>query len=172
VTLTWAAEQTGDGRLDLLVLGQAGGGLVPLGVPGDEFELLTDYESDTENANLADLIAGDLLADGSEEVLAIDVHNHNLELLRWEETSSLRRIYRFTVFETKVFRGREQGGNEPRQALLADVTGDARTDIVLLVHDRIALYPQTVPEGQTGTGAGVEQATETDSPSAQKGDTE
>ena len=143
--------------------------MVPLGVAGHQFELLADYESDTERANLADLVAGDLFADGSEEVLAIDIRNHNLELLRWEETSNLRRIYRFTVFEKKVFRGRERGGNEPRQALLADVTGDGRTDIVLLVHDRIVLYPQIVPEGRDSTGADAEVAVGNESPSAQKG---
>lgn len=164
-----AGELTGDGRTDLIVLSQAGVGLVPLGVAGHQFELLADYESDTEKANLADLVAGDLFADGSEEVLAIDIRNHNLELLRWEETSNLRRIYRFTVFEKKVFRGRERGGNEPRQALLADVTGDGRTDIVLLVHDRIVLYPQIVPEDRDSTGADAEVAGGNESPSAQKG---
>jgi hypothetical protein len=31
---------------------------------------------------------------------------------------------------------------EPREALVADVTGDGLNDLLVLVHDRILLYPQ------------------------------
>lgn len=153
-----AGEFTGDGRVDLVVLAQDGVGLVPTGGSREMFTLVAGYESDAEQARLGDLVAGDLFGDGRDELLALDVRNHNLELLRWEKGESLRRIYRFTVFEKKVFRGRPQGGSEPRQALLADLTGDGRTDIALLVHDRIALYPQVTPEGREETpGPGDEQ---------------
>ena len=128
-----------------------------------------DYESDTEKANLRDLVAGDLFADGCDEVTLTDVSNHNLELLRWDGAADLRRVCRFTVFEKKLFRGRQQGGNEPRQVLLADLTGDGRTDIVLLIHDRIVLYPQIVLEHRNSTGADLEVTAKTESPSAQKG---
>jgi len=32
---------------------------------------------------------------------------------------------------------------EPREALVADVTGDGRNDLIILVHDRILVYPQS-----------------------------
>jgi hypothetical protein len=105
-------------------------------------ELVADYESDTENAALGDLVAGDLFNDGCDEIVASDIRNHNVEVLRWAPGSQLTRVYRFTVFEKKTFRGQEQGGNEPRQVILADLTGDGKRDLLLLVHDRIALYPQ------------------------------
>jgi hypothetical protein len=31
---------------------------------------------------------------------------------------------------------------EPREALVADVTGDGKNDLIILVHDRILVYPQ------------------------------
>ena len=149
-------EFTGDERPDLVVLAQEGVGLVPTGGSREEFTLVAGYESDAEKPKLADLVAGDLFGDGRDELLALDVRNHNLELLRWEGEGGLRRIYRFTVFEKKVFRGREHGGNEPRQALLADLTGDGRTDIALLVHDRIVLYPQVSPRDRQGSPPSTE----------------
>ncbi|GIT31893.1 MAG: hypothetical protein Ct9H300mP1_39390 [Planctomycetaceae bacterium] len=48
------------------------------------------------------------------------------------------------MFEQKSFRGAAGGGagSEPREVLIADVTGDDRPDLVLLVHDRVLVYPQ------------------------------
>jgi hypothetical protein len=31
---------------------------------------------------------------------------------------------------------------EPREALISDVTGDGKSDLIVLVHDRILVYPQ------------------------------
>jgi len=144
------ADLSGDDRPDMVLVSQNAVGVVPWGGARTELELVADYESDTENATLGDLVAGDLFGDGRDELVATDIRNHNLELLRWTPEDELKRVYRFTVFEKKVFRGREQGGNEPRQVILDDLTADGKPDIVLLVHDRIALYPQAVPSPEAG----------------------
>jgi hypothetical protein len=56
----------------------------------------------------------------------------------------------FKVFEAHPH-GRDRQGpammrgptsGEPRQVTVADVTGDNKPDLILLVHDRIILYPQ------------------------------
>jgi hypothetical protein len=31
---------------------------------------------------------------------------------------------------------------EPREAVIIDATGDGKNDLLLMVHDRILLYPQ------------------------------
>ena len=48
---------------------------------------------------------------------------------------------RWQVFETHTFRG-VNAVPEPREALVTDVTGDKKNDLIVLVHDRILVYPQ------------------------------
>jgi len=49
---------------------------------------------------------------------------------------------RWQVFEQHTFRGSSDSMPEPREALIADVTGDGKNDLIVLVHDRILVYPQ------------------------------
>jgi len=46
------------------------------------------------------------------------------------------------VFEERSFRGQRNDSLEPREAWIADMTGDGKKDLLLLVHDRLLLYPQ------------------------------
>ena len=46
------------------------------------------------------------------------------------------------VFEERTFRSRRSELPEPREALVEDVTGDGKKDLILLVHDRVLVYPQ------------------------------
>ena len=50
----------------------------------------------------------------------------------------------FTVFETKMFSGGDPREFEPRQVVIEDVTGDGAEDLILVAHDRILVYPQSV----------------------------
>jgi hypothetical protein len=59
-----------------------------------------------------------------------DQHNQLVPMTRWQ------------VFEERTFRGQRGGGNEPREAHIVDVTGDKKNDLVVIVHDRILVYPQ------------------------------
>jgi len=49
---------------------------------------------------------------------------------------------RWQVFEERTFRSRRNDLPEPREAAVADVTGDGKNDLIVLVHDRILVYPQ------------------------------
>ena len=49
---------------------------------------------------------------------------------------------RWQVFEERTFRSRRNDDYEPREALVADVTGRGKNDLIVLVHDRILVYPQ------------------------------
>ncbi|MFT7464672.1 MAG: hypothetical protein ACI9EF_003030, partial [Pseudohongiellaceae bacterium] len=49
----------------------------------------------------------------------------------------------FTIFEKNRFNRSTRGGSmQPREMLVGDFTNDGRTDVVLLCHDRVLLYPQ------------------------------
>jgi hypothetical protein len=52
---------------------------------------------------------------------------------------------RFKIFEEKSYRGERgaaKSGVEPRELIVADVTGDGKNDLVTIIHDRIIIYPQ------------------------------
>jgi hypothetical protein len=49
---------------------------------------------------------------------------------------------RWRVFEERTFRSRRNDSMEPREAVVADVTGDGKADLIVLVHDRLLVYPQ------------------------------
>ena len=90
---------------------------------------------------------GDLNGDGGLDLALIDTQAHFIELVRYDSgeadtTKRLRKIFSFPVFEEKNFSKQGAGGAQPREAIIADVTGDKRNDLILLIHDRIIVYPQ------------------------------
>ncbi len=135
------ADLDGDGRDDLLIAGTDRFGVVVTGRKGQRFKPLASYESDRREARLNDLIAGDLNADGHPDIVLIDTAEHFVEIVTYAGQSDLTRAISFKVFERKSFRG---GGDpmEPRDLAVGDVDGDSRTDLVLIVHDRVLVYRQ------------------------------
>jgi len=101
------------------------------------------HATDLPNVSYADVIAGDLNGDGRAELVCVDPDKNFLEILsRGPEDRWGSRIH-FKVFETdQHFQGRKGSALEPRESIIADVTGDSKKDLVLLVHDRILVYPQ------------------------------
>ncbi len=102
-----------------------------------------------------DLETGDLNADGSPDIVySTSPHNFLGFLVRpggpgerggageqGKARGEMRLAQEFQIFEEKSFM-RRQGSHGPRQILAAEVTGDGKTDLLLLIHDRIILYPQ------------------------------
>ena len=85
--------------------------------------------------------------DGVLDLVLVDTQAHFIELVRYDSGEAdaaqrLRKIFAFQVFEEKNFSRQSAGGAQPREAIIADVTGDKRNDLVLLIHDRILVYPQ------------------------------
>jgi hypothetical protein len=65
-----------------------------------------------------------------------------LDLVSFTADHKLVPADRWQVFEQHTFRGRDNAVPEPREALVKDVTGDRKNDLIVLVHDRILVYPQ------------------------------
>lgn len=130
-----------DGREDLFLLGKDRFWVIPMGIPGYRAETVLSYETDLEDIRYGDTAVGDLNNDGTSDLIALDVHRNLVEVLT-RTGHDLHSSLHFKVFEsdpnTKQ-RGSQAG--EPREALIADLTGDGRNDLVLLVHDRVLLYP-------------------------------
>lgn len=108
-----------------------------------ECKELDDYETPIRDGYLHDVISGDLNNDGRLELVFLETGKNHLDIVTFEPPHQLVPANRWQVFEERTFRGRMGGAlPEPREALIADFTGDGKNDLVVLVHDRVLLYPQ------------------------------
>jgi hypothetical protein len=111
---------------------------------GDTWDLtkLDDYDTPIKDGYLNDLIAGDLLGNGRKQVVFMETAKNYLDLVQFDANRKLVPGDRWQVFEQHTFRGAQGAVPEPREAAVADVTGDKKNDLIVLVHDRILVYPQ------------------------------
>ena len=142
-----AADVDGDRQPDLLLL--AGGRIGVLGSRSDRRELQTvaTYEREDDDAYFADVVAADFNADGLTDLVVNETAEHTLEIAAIApDPTEILRADRFKLFEQKSFQGDRASGTEPREMIAADVTGDGRTDLVLLMDERLLVFPQDAPE--------------------------
>ncbi len=111
---------------------------------GDVWELaeLDGYETPVPDGHLNDVVAGDLNNDGRKDLVFLETARNYLDLVSFSPTHKLVPGNRWQVFEERTFRSRRNDDVEPREALVADVTGHHKNDLIVLVHDRILVYPQ------------------------------
>jgi hypothetical protein len=111
---------------------------------GDVWELseLDSYETPIRDGHLNDVIAGDLNNDGRKDLVFMETARHYLDLVSYVPPHKLVPGTRWQVFEERTFRARGGDDFEPREALVEDVTGDGKKDLIVIVHDRILVYPQ------------------------------
>jgi hypothetical protein len=111
---------------------------------GDVWELtdLDGYETPIKDGHLGDVTSGDLNNDGRKDLVFLETAKNYLDLVIFNEHHKLVPANRWQVFEERTFRNRRSDLPEPREAAVADVTGDGKNDLIVLVHDRILVYPQ------------------------------
>ena len=107
-----------------------------------EFSEWDSYETPIKDGRLADVVAGDLNNDGRKDLVFLETAKNYLDLVTFEKPHKLAPATRWRVFEERTFRSRRNDASEPREAVVADVTGDGKADLIVLVHDRILVYPQ------------------------------
>lgn len=135
----------GDGRADLILNGGSKFGVLYAGQTDPELKEINSYESPRKEVFLMDLVAGDVNFDGHPEVCLLDTNAHLVEIVTYRADQGLMPAINFKVFEEKSFQGPNRTGTQPREALIAEVTGDGRPDLILLCHDRVLVYPQDGP---------------------------
>ena len=117
-------------------------GWMALDGPSWEFSELDGYETPIKDGRLNDVISGDLDQDGRKDLVFLETAKNYLDLVIFNKSRKLVPATRWQVFEERTFRSRRGDQAEPREAMILDVTGDKKNDLVVVVHDRILVYPQ------------------------------
>lgn len=137
-----SAARTDRNGTELFLFGKDGFWWLPIGRPELEAEVDSAYATDLPEIQYQDVIAGDFDGDGTAEIVAVDANSNLVEILG-RAGESWRSLLHFKVFDTdEHFQGRRTQQPEPRETIVTDVTGDGKADLVLLVHDRVLVYPQ------------------------------
>jgi hypothetical protein len=134
----FVGDFNGDGRDDLLLSGADRFGVAYAGQAGAKLEPIGSFETQIKDSKPADLIVGDLGGGSELEIAVIDHQQHRVELIT-PRGGDWKSAFTFKVFETTERAG---AGAEPRELAVADVTGDGLDDLIMIVHDRVLLYPQ------------------------------
>jgi hypothetical protein len=132
------------GRPWLLALGRDRFWTAPLSGSRPGLTLTASYETDLKGCNYFHVSTADLNNDGQEEIIAFDTDSKLMEVLKpgGPAGANWQSLLHFVLFEENIhFRGRK-GEDNVREVLTQDFTGDGRPDVLLLLHDRILLYPQ------------------------------
>ena len=103
---------------------------------------LDDYDTPIKDGFLNDLVAGDLNGSGRKQIVFMETAKNYLDLVLFDTHRKLVPGDRWQVFEQHTFRNSANNLPEPREAAVADVTGDGKNDLIVLVHDRVLVYPQ------------------------------
>ncbi|MGH7980258.1 MAG: FG-GAP repeat domain-containing protein, partial [Limisphaerales bacterium] len=123
-------------------LGQNTVGWMPLAGDNWKFVALDGYDTPIKDGYLNDVTAGDLENNGRKQLVFLETAKNYLDLVRFTPRHKLKPLERWRVFEEHTFRNSTDSLPEPREALVTDVTGDGKNDLVVVVHDRILVYPQ------------------------------
>jgi len=123
-------------------LGQNAVAWMPLSGEVWHLEELDGYDTPIKDGYLNDVTAGDLNGDGRKELVFLETAKNYLDIVNFTPRHKLVPAIRWQVFEQHTFRNAMNALPEPREALVKDVTGDGKNDLIVVVHDRILVYPQ------------------------------
>lgn len=141
----FAEDIDGDGRGDIVLFGKHEFGVLYARAPDLRVEDVAAFETKIKDGRYQYVAVGDLNGDKATDLLLTETSKHFLEILTFTQPNTLVHGVQFKVFEGKSYAGKRYSRShafEPREAAVADVTGDGKADIVLLVHNRIIVYPQ------------------------------
>ena len=137
------ADFNGDKKEDLVLFGADKFAILFAGGQSPALKELASFESQLDKVYPTDVVAGDLNGDGHTDLAMTDVRGHFIEIIQYRPTTGLKHALYFRIYEQKSFAGNDEVKDaEPREALVADVTGDGLVDLILLAHDRLLVYPQ------------------------------
>jgi hypothetical protein len=128
----------------LLVVGRDRFWTAPCSASRTRLELVDSYDTDLQNCSYYLALTTDLAGSGKPVIIAFDRTSHLIEFLTPSVAAGKpwRSLMHFVLYEMNLhFRGRK-GDTNVREIVTRDFTGDGRPDLLVLIHDRLLLYPQ------------------------------
>jgi len=135
-----SSDMDGDGQRDLVSLATDQVGVLYADRRDVAIREASFHEPKHARIFLHGLTSGDLNADGVPDVVASEL-TENAILILAAGDDGLEHGLGFKVFDEKTFSNRGRSP-EPREMVAADLTGDGKADLALLVHDKLVLYVQ------------------------------
>ena len=137
----------GPSPLSLLVCGAHKLIRIPLTGQTHQLSKIASFEPDIKSGRYGALTAGDVNSDNRPDIVLCERRTQHVEILTFNPQARLVAATKFKVFEQAQAPRRnkwnnEESGGEPKTAVVGDVTGDGKNDLILLVHDRLIIYPQ------------------------------
>ncbi len=130
------------GQPGILCLADDAFALVRLAGQRPALEQFAAHRSESEDRQDFQMASGDLNSDGYVDVAVLDSREQMCQILTFSETRKLYPATEFEIFESRLFTGGERREFEPREITITDLTGDGKADLMLVVHDRVMIYPQ------------------------------
>ena len=131
------------GQIDVFMLGKDRFWWLPIGQPDFSIHVVATHTTDLPDISYSDVEAGDLNGDGRLDLACIDPDKNVIEILSQDAAGVWQSRMHFKVFEKDAhYQGRHGTPEEPRETIIAPVTGNGKADLILLVHDRVLVYPQ------------------------------
>jgi len=144
-----ATDVDGDGRPEVLLVGQDQLGVLFLSEGGPELSEVGSFETDQKDTAYAEVVIGDFNNDAKNDLLLREVQENHLEIICRQPDGKWKTGMRFKVFESHISERSDSRAPEPREVVAAELTGDGLTDIAIICHDRVIVYPEEASEGQT-----------------------
>jgi hypothetical protein len=142
-----AADINEDRNEDILLLAPDRMTVVYSGMSEGHLETVAKAKTEVEDGGYGLVKAATVLKGDRQQILVVEKVENVLEFfLNEAEEGQLRQFYRFKVFQGDMVRQRREaaflGQTEPRELAAGDLDGDAKPDLVLLMHDVLGVYYQ------------------------------
>lgn len=111
---------------------------------GPRIVTLDRFETDLPATVFDTVEVGDFTGAGAADIALLDTRSHRMEIISRSEGDRWRSVTHFELFdENPFYRGRRNAGSEPHDGTVADISAKGASDLVLLMHDRVLVYPRT-----------------------------